>query len=95
MSGHVHPTEVEGFVGTSRQLVENVAAMRYDKIHEFFVLYAGRLQLEAHAELAQGRKKLAKELFDSAGHASQLAESYNRAFKISKPHMKKELASES
>jgi hypothetical protein len=86
-----HPTSVEGFDGSLKELAQRVGALRYDKHAEFFHFYAEEILVQANRDVMRRRNKLAILLTAAWGIARALQKQFEIIFYFCAPYMKDEL----
>lgn len=86
-----HPIEVDGYEGRRQLLVARIHGMRYDALIDFYKNTASELWKLAKADQDRGYTQLAVLTTHAALLAEQMADRYERMWKLSKPHMKDEL----
>ena len=83
-----HPTTVEKYDGTLKELARDICDMQYDSLAQLLDHIADNLKEDSEADLARGYKQLSDRL-DQAANALYTARCrIDIAWKICKPHMK-------
>lgn len=82
-----HPNFVNGYNGSLDDLVKDIGVMTYDQVSALIEKLSNEIKQQAEADLGRGRKKLAKELYETALHLLNAKESMDRAWEICKPYM--------
>lgn len=89
-----HPITVKDFPGTLTLLAVKASSLRYDAQAKIFREYALCQAQEAKEELGRDRPQLATSLARIAQIATSLTEELERAFAISRTHMREALEKE-
>jgi hypothetical protein len=83
----VHRTDVERYLGTLRQLADDLGDLRYDALAEFLGLLAAKLAADAAQDEGRGRRRLSALLRETSHHLTEAAESLNRTWRLCEPYM--------
>ncbi len=86
----MHPTTVANYSGSLEDLAQDIANMRYDAVCEFFGYLAKKIDGDAKADQKRGKTQLAVKLGNIAHLVNEAKEEMDAAWKICRPHMKKE-----
>ncbi len=86
-----HPTKI-AYKGGLEKLVEDIGNLRYDTLAEFLELLQKKLDNDSKKDGERGRKALSLELSRAATFVMAAKESIDKAWVISKPFMKAEIA---
>lgn len=83
-----HPRNVVGYDGSLKDLAQVIGQMSYDQVAVFIGELALDIKTQAEADLTlRKRKKLAKELFETADLLSQAQTKMNAAWDVCRPYM--------
>lgn len=86
-----HPTHVQGYEGELASLAQQVSAMRYDLVIEFYEHSVAELRRQAAGDRVKGRTQTAAALEESADELEKFIIKMQRVWRICEPYMKKEL----
>jgi hypothetical protein len=86
-----HPTSVEGFDGSLKQLAREICRLRYDKLAELLYYLGEEFVAEANIESKRDRVHLSALLVRTWGIVRALQVHVENVFRFSAPHMKNEL----
>ncbi len=84
-----HPDYVEGFNGSLEELAKAVGKMSYDAASSFLEKLAEDLKKQADSDLARGRTKLAKEMYQAVEYLQEAKKYINKSWKICEPYTEK------
>lgn len=71
----------------TQKLAQEIGDLRYDAIGAFFAHLARKFKLDADADAARGRKRLAASLYLTYAWLESLRNEMDRAYRICAPHM--------
>jgi hypothetical protein len=83
-----HPTKVEKYSGTNRELARDIINMRYDSLAEFFEYLSEELLMDAKNDESLGHKDVTNKLKKLAEDNSKSKEDALSLWKICEKHMK-------
>ena len=82
-----HSDHLEGYNGSLEELAKALGNMRYDKLVVFIEKLADGINRQADNDLARGRQRLARQLYDVAVNLHEARDSMYKAWKICQPYM--------
>lgn len=83
-----HPTTIVGYTDSMQDIANEIASLRYDKLHEFMTAFAVRVAADAAKDKEAGKEKLAGALQCMAGCLYEAMTYANEASAICKPFNK-------
>ena len=90
----VHPTKVEGYVGTNEDLAKAVFRLRYDELAKFLFCGMQELNQQCESDKQKGRKDLARLLLLATYKTGELVLVMHKTFNLCKNFMQEELNQE-
>ncbi len=85
-----HPIKIP-YYKSLEKLADNIGNLRYDLLVKFLTYLAEKIYQDALKDKSRGRPKLSQTLNNSAKYLRLSRDELKRAWRISKPYMKKEL----
>lgn len=82
-----HPTALDAYDGTLKELAHDVANLRYDALQEFLDALRHQLVSDGGKDFKRGRRRLAEDLRLAAGAVAGASISIGDAWTICKDHV--------